>query len=918
MDELFAAPDADHSPAAYWFWHRLPTHSEIRDQIAQMDEGGIHSFQIQARLAYPIEGYLQPEYLAMCRTAVEEAASRHMTVGIYDDYNWQSGQAGGRTVHGADHLRERHIFWSRSVPSHGGAVRTVVDGITSSAAGLGAAGMAWQYDGAVMSWADWELLEVVGYPAPGVTSLDQVLDLTAASRLQVLASGDGCSVETVLSGDVGELVVVAFVGARCATSRVPNYLLEETAQRFIDVGYEPFFECFGDHFGTTVTYFFFDQPHATFYDWAQRDGNLQSSIPYSEELRGHIESSTGFKLAHAFLALLDDVGDETAAVRLAFYDAYTELVLRNYLGTLASWCAEHRVALSGHEVLGHVGSWHPSRAFGSWDLRVNFGLDYFGVDAYRGITGVDAQDCVPQLSTKMGDSVARSNGRSGCIVEQYMTGPKGGKGAFAGLWGLSLEDLRAQAFRLEILGARQFLYHGFYQTDGYDGDFSLFTNPRFDFPPGINYEPWWPFHRVFADEAARLSVFLDGAPPVCDVAVFYPRRTAWMEGGGHSWGDHVEFWASYLASRGLGYHFVDERDLLDARFADGTMYLDTRSYRCVVLPSVSSVKSTETLAALAAFVGEGGMLVASGDTPRHLQDGVVGEAERAWDETIGAWPTTHVLPGGLPDEEASDELLLPLLVRRPHVVADPFAPIWQWAGREEQGWRLALFNDTHELKEVVLRCPFARGAIARWDAADGEQGPWRLAADHGIAVLRLDAMELCCLRIREALSNEELAHDVDFGVRPSETLGKGRVELSDGWALELPIGSENLVPIGVSRGWEGQGFPGFSGAGRYVRTVELAGGENGDTGWLGDLALDLPVVHTAVEVRVNGHPVGRRAWAPYRFVVPKDKLREGSNEIELLVYSAAGNRYYHDTPYQDVPEASGLGAAPVIESAARA
>ena len=35
MDELFATPGPDHSPAAYWFWHRLPTPTEIKDQIAQ-------------------------------------------------------------------------------------------------------------------------------------------------------------------------------------------------------------------------------------------------------------------------------------------------------------------------------------------------------------------------------------------------------------------------------------------------------------------------------------------------------------------------------------------------------------------------------------------------------------------------------------------------------------------------------------------------------------------------------------------------------------------------------------------------------------------------------------------------------------------------------------------------------------------
>lgn len=911
MDELFLAPDPEHSVAAYWFWHRLPTDAEVREQISQMEEGGIRSFQIQARLSYPIEGYLEPEYLAMCRVAVEEAALRHMTVGIYDDYNWQSGQAGGRTVHGADHLRERHIFWSRSAPTRGGTVTTIVDGIESSAASLGPAGMDWQYDGATMSWCDWELLDVVGYPTSGVRSLDQVLDLTAPSQLIVLPTGSGCSVSTVVPDGTHDTVVVAFVGARCATSRVPNYLLKETAVRFLEVGYEPFFEAVGDHFGSTVKYFFFDQPHATFYDWAQRDGNLHSSVPYAEGLRQHIETSTGRPFAQVLLSLLDDVGDTTATVRLGFYDAYSALVLRNFLGTLADWCTDHHVALSGHEVLGHVGSWSPSRAFASWDLRVNFGLDYFGVDAYRGITGVDAQDCVPQLSTKMGDSVARSNGRSGCIVEQYM-------GRRATGWGLSLEDLRAQAFRLQILGARQFLYHGFYQTDGYDGDPSLFTNPRFDFPPGINFEPWWPFHREFADEAARLSVFLDGAPPVCDVAVLYPRRTAWMEGVENSYSAHVEFWSSYLASRGFGYHFVDERDLLKARFADGAMHLDARTYRSLVLPSVSSLDSAESIEALASFVEVGGTLVSSGKTPQHFQHGASGEAMRLWNERIAPSPNAHVLPDGLPVATVSDELLLPLLDRRPHAIVDSNAPIWQWAGHDEPGWRLVLFNDARTPRDVLLRTPMERAAVARWNATAGGIGPWHLlkAGAGGNAVIHLDAMELCCLQIREARTDEQLSAEPRLGIPASNDSSEG-VDLRDGWTLAVP--GMSPVTIDVSRGWEQQGLPQFSGAGKYVRTLELAGGENGTpaTMPLGDLVLDLPVVHTAVEALINGQSIGRRAWSPYRFVVPRSELREGTNEIELVVYSAAGNRYYSDTPYQEAPDPSGLAADPVLRTADR-
>ncbi len=42
-----------------------------------------------------------------------------------------------------------------------------------------------------------------------------------------------------------------------------------------------------------------------------------------------------------------------------------------------------------------------------------------------------------------------------------------------------------------LLGARQFLFHAVYLTDGRDPDGDPAPNPRFDFPPGINFEPWW-------------------------------------------------------------------------------------------------------------------------------------------------------------------------------------------------------------------------------------------------------------------------------------------------------------------------------------------------------------------------------------------------------------------------------------------
>lgn len=905
MSKLFAEPDADHSPAVYWFWHRLPTPEELHAQIHEMYLGGIKSFQIQARLAYPIEQYMDSAYLSACRQAVEIAARLEMTVGIYDEYNWQSGMAGGRTVHGADELRERHAFWAEATHIAGGTARATIDHIQSSSASLGDAGMTWQYDGGVAHWADWEIISVVAYPQKGIISLEDIVDLTESSRI-VTAMQDQCVIETLTPANFEGMKVISFVSGRCETSRVPNYLPKATAERFIEVGYEPFFEAFGDYFGSTVKYFFFDQPHATFYSWPQHFGNLRSSLPYAPELRGHLEAATGANFHHLLLSTLEYVGPETSTLRTGFYEHYTELVFENYLRTISEWTKAHDVALSGHEVLGHVGSWHPSRAFSDWDLRVNFGLDYFGVDQFRAITGIDAQDCVPQLSPKLGDSVARANGRSGCIVELYIAGKSHGPGAFAGAWGLTLEDLRAQALRMELLGVRQFLYHGFYQTDGNDHDFTKFVNPRFDFPPGINFEPWWPFFRSFADEAARLSVFVDEAEPSCEVAVFYPRRTAWMEGPTHSYGDHVEFWGSYLAERGYGYHFIDERDLLKATVGAGELCVDRRRYRALVLPSVTTLESLDSLNVLASFVKDSGILITSGSLPTHLQRGSAEDLASAWRDAVESGPNYHH-SDNVPTHEFAEPILLALMSGRPHAAPADGQPLWQWSGRDEDGWRLAVFNDHTVSRAITIQLPTFDLGFEQWNTLSGQQEEFiRIEgiSDKSIS-LHLGAMELMCLRL--VISSAGNYREVTVLASPTRPLGEGRIafSLDSDWVLELLDGSGNQVPASVADGWEVQGFDRYSGVGNYSREFEAPAGE-------GPIVLALPIVHTAVEVRVNGVAVGSRAWAPYEFVVERDLLRAGSNELELRVFSSAGNKYYGGTPFQDEPEPSGLGAAPTI------
>lgn len=81
---------------------------------------------------------------------------------------------------------------------------------------------------------------------------------------------------------------------------------------------------------------------------------------------------------------------------------------------------KYNIKLSGHEVLSHVYSWSFTSKVITQDTRCNFGMDYFSIDKYRDITAVDAKNNYTQITAKMGDSVAISNGKVSVLLSNIM------------------------------------------------------------------------------------------------------------------------------------------------------------------------------------------------------------------------------------------------------------------------------------------------------------------------------------------------------------------------------------------------------------------------------------------------------------------------------------------------------------------
>ncbi|WP_439619020.1 carbohydrate-binding protein [Shinella sp.] len=873
---LFLDPPHAFRPSAYWFWHSIPDEATCHAQLTDFRDQGFGTILVQARLAFPREHYLSDAYLAPYRRVVEIAGELGLKVGIYDDYNWISGHAGGRTVEGRDDLRERHLFWC-TISQASGKISGIHHPFVNS---MGPDILAWQYEGGEALWSDWSIETALLHPSGLMGDVLEAVDITGRVRItDADAQSCGFAFDGTLA--VGEAITV-FLSARSATSRLINYLLPEAAERFIEVGLEPYRRALGGLMPDPLGFVFYDQPAAGFYRWDQLAGNLGNSLLFDEALAVIVTAKTGAAFPHALLSLLRDVGPQTPRLRARFHEAYSGLMNSSFFGTLRRWADGCGIALTGHEILPHVGSWSLNGGFTGIDPRVAPATDFFGIDGFRHETAVDANNFVAQLAPKIGDSVARAHGRSRCTVETYATATRTPVRA-AGQWELTLETMRAQAIRLYCLGARQFLWHGVYQTDGTDGDVTPFANPRFDFGPGINFEPWWLYHHLFAAETARISAFIESARPHTRVAILYPLHTAWAEGPRHSHAAHLGAWCEHLQALGCDYMVVSEKQLSDASIDGASISISGLEFDAVVMPSVTVLDMTSTLRMLSDFATAGGLLWLSGDKLKDICDGAFDGDAPAGATCLPHIPTPSDIAG----------LVATLSLAGPQIAIPAGRTLWRWVGLDGDGWwRIVVFNDGLQGLEVDISV--GQGfACEVWQPEDGTIDQ---SGTSGRLTIVLEPHEVQCLRLCPA---DSPGTGMVLGglqqVDPRETL-----TLEDGWSFS-PEGSHAFAPVSVNEGWEVQGHSAFSGTGLYRRSVTI------ETD--GDWALDLGEVHTAVTVRVDGQEIGRRAWRPYQFVL--GHLARGRHEIELAVSNTAANRYYAGTPYQgDMLDKSGLATPP--------
>jgi hypothetical protein len=350
--------DPELLPSVYWFWHSIPGTEEIERQVRDMHKSGIRTFLIQARLAFPLSQYLSEEYFTAYEKAVQLARDLGMDVGIYDEYNWDSGHAGGRAIQLDDNAREVHLFWSVGKLENGHC-ECSISGIHSLMyTEMGDPVMQWIYEGGKPIWNDWKLFTALAVREGQMPSTEETREVTDACVIE--RTGDtSCRVVIDLRGhpELEGCRIAVFAHARCTTSRLINYLSSGAVESFIKAGYEPYRQHLSKYFGGPIRYMFFDHPYNGFYDWDERTGNLGNSLMFDPDLPLKFQASKGYPIEQALLSFILDQGARTPTLRCDFFEVYGEVGRSNFFGKLSAWTKKNGLGLSGHELLAHVGAW---------------------------------------------------------------------------------------------------------------------------------------------------------------------------------------------------------------------------------------------------------------------------------------------------------------------------------------------------------------------------------------------------------------------------------------------------------------------------------------------------------------------------------------------------------------------------------
>ncbi|MGJ5820340.1 glycosyl hydrolase [Paludibaculum fermentans] len=675
----------------------------------------------------------------------------------------------------------------------------------------------------------------------------------AAGRLRVERSA------TVPVLKEGESLVAAFADQKLyfvaghtgmkvkrASAGAEGYVLDHYSRAALDkhlqvVG-EPLLKAFGGH-----------PPYAIFNDSLEVFGS-----DWTTDFLAEFQRRRGYDLKPKLPALVGELTEEKGAIRNDWALTLTELVEERFLAPAQQWAKAH-------------GTLFRSQTYGTPPVTLS---------SQRLVDLADGEQ--PHWRQF---SATRWAASANHILGRPVTATETWTWLHSPTFAATPLDIKAEADRHFLQGVNQLIGHGWPYSPESAG------KPGWGFYAAASFSdnnPWWIVMPDVAAYLQRLSWLMRQGKAVNDVALYVPvgdTRARFMAGSGRVSIDRQMSEVTgtevipQILDAGFGFDGVDD-GLLEQALADG-------GYRIVVLPNVERIPLS-SYRRLERFAAGGGLLVAVRRKPS-LGPGLL-DAENEARQIREISARLFDAPGAPGRFVADDKTLGAALAaaRTPDVVWAPANPQLGFAHRK--------LNDTNIYFVANTSNQSYQGKVRF--RVEGLQPEW-LDPLSGRPVALGDEITLPPYSSLVAVFSKGAKPAV-----PAKPAAGQQLDLSTGWNVSFE-GLDKSVSMDQLKSWtEDAATRNFSGTAVYEKAVtvskELSGGRvvmdfgasapipespsaNGMRAWL-----QAPVRDAAV-VYVNGQRAGS-AWAPPYRVDVTGLLKEGRNELRVVVANTAINR----------------------------
>ena len=292
----FAVPDPFYGPVYSWVWNAPVDEQIIHKQIDEMTQAGIRVFYIipeppefrpETMITTMSPAYLSPEFFRLVRLAVEYGREKGMTVWIYDEGGWPSGNACGQLVLRRPDLAGKQI-----------AVRTV------------------------------ELKAGEAY-IPGEYTVAAFRNRTR------VAAGSVFPEETVIQEYYR--TVWDHSSATQKSPILPDLLEPDTIPLFIEMTHQQYYDALDDLADAVIACVFIDEP--------------QTPMPaFPWDFQDLFRQEYGYDIEDYIYVLLENDGltSVESQARQDYADLIAKLHVERFMTPIQTWCREHNMIFTGH------------------------------------------------------------------------------------------------------------------------------------------------------------------------------------------------------------------------------------------------------------------------------------------------------------------------------------------------------------------------------------------------------------------------------------------------------------------------------------------------------------------------------------------------------------------------------------------